>query len=287
LQIFLAKIIVTALLAFGLYALSGGPYSFPPKSSVCALQKLTGKRLPLKKRLLFSAARRLEPFIHLSKYRHDSLEKQLKMAGSNYTPEFHTAKAIVTSGIYFAAGLLLIKRYPIISAATAIYAVRRYFSARKVSECDGHREKVENEIPRFTSYVVQSCAHNSGVGSMISGYREIAGEDLGKEMDILIADMRTGNPEAALISFESRMDSPVVSELVRGLIGIYQGEDMRAYMVSLEARMTEREISTLKKEASKRPDSLEPANWMLAASIMVVFAAVLGVQLVENIGIFT
>jgi hypothetical protein len=162
----------------------------------------------------------------------------------------------------------------------------KYFNDRKVTDGDGRRGRIEAETPRFTSYVVQNIAHRQDTPAIIHGYRKVAGEALGKELDILYADMRTKNHEAALIDFESRIDSPLVSELVRGLIGLERGEDMQAYLLNAEARMNEHEVATLEKEAAARPDRLAPASWALFASIMFLYMAVLGVQLFSSIRIF-
>ena len=40
---------------------------------------------------------------------------------------------------------------------------------------------------------------------------------------MLTADMRSSSYEAALIRFEARMGSAIISDIVRGLIGILRG----------------------------------------------------------------
>lgn len=60
---------------------------------------------------------------------------------------------------------------------------------------------------------------------MLERFRMNAGESLSGELDILIADMRSSNYEAALTRFESRINSPMLSDVVRGLIGVLRGDD--------------------------------------------------------------
>lgn len=51
-----------------------------------------------------------------------------------------------------------------------------------------------------------------------------ANQDLTYEQ---IADMKTGNYENALIHFETRIGSPMLSDVIRGLIGVLRGDDQR------------------------------------------------------------
>ncbi len=280
------KILVAILLAVGFYFVIGVSSCLPPWRTVKALEKLTGEKISFLDRIIFTIAHFIEPVIHLSSYRRSVLEKELRAAGEKVTPEFFTAVAVTLPGIYTIGALCLLPFYPIASAGIAIYAVRSYFKMRRVAESDVRREKIEAEAPRLTSYLVQSLPHRQDVVSMLQGYREVSGKELGSELDVLITDMRTSNPEAALINFESRINSPLVSELVRGLIGLEQGEDMRFYLQSVETRMNEREIAELKKEAEMRPEKLEPANWLLLGSVLLNFAVILGTQIFQNINIF-
>lgn len=281
------RLIAIILLAIGLYQLIGGPVRFPPWKSVKAISKLTGKKVSFKETIEVPIARFLEPHIRLSPYRKDRLKTELSAAGRRETPEFHTAVAIVNAGTFFFAGLAVLPVLPIGTAVLAAYSVFKYFNDRKVTDSDERRERIEAETPRFTSYIVQCMAHRPDTPSMIHGYRRIAGEDLGSELDMLYADMKTKNHEAALIDFESRIDSPLVSDLVRGIIGFEHGEDMQAYLLNVEARMNEHEIAALEKEAAARPDKLGPASWLLFISIMCLYMAVLGVQLFTSIKAFS
>lgn len=280
------KILVVVLLSVGLYKLLGGSLHYPPWASVKAIEKLTGKKSTLRERICFPLARRIEPLVRLSPYRKSRLQKELTAAGKTISPEFHTAIAIVSAGLYLIAGVVMLPLVPFSSAGLFAYAVLRFFKLRKVRDSDEHREKIEAETPRFTSYIVQSSTHRQALIGMIQGYREIAGDALGAELDVLLTDMRTGNNEMAFINLESRIDSPLVSELVRGLIGLEHGEDMQAYLINVEARMNQHEIAALKREAEKRPEKLVPVGWLLLASILGNVCVVYGNQIFQSLKLF-
>lgn len=282
--VILAEILVTLVFAYGLFTLIG--FKLPSVRSVKAISKLTEKKKPFRQTVLYSLARLIVPIIHISPYRQNQLTLKLKASGKMTSPELHIALAVSAGLIYFAFGLLFLPVFPIGAAALFAYSVIRFFKDLKVKGSDEHRISIEAEMPRFTSYIVQSTAHRSDLAGIIHGYRDIAGKDLASELDMLLTDMRTKNREAALVDFESRIDSPLVSELTRGLIGIERGDDMKAYLSNVEVRMNEHEVAALKKEAAKRPDMLVPASWLLFISIMLIYLSVMGMQLFTSIKSF-
>jgi len=77
--------------------------------------------------------------------------------------------------------------------------------------------------------VGQSLENDRDVLKILTSYRRVAGKDFGAELDQTIADMKTGNYENALIRFETRIGSPMLSDVIRGLIGVLRGDDQRMY----------------------------------------------------------
>ena len=118
---------------------------------------------------------------------------------------------------------------------------------------------------------------------IIQAYRRIAGEELGKELDIVITEMRTGNRNEAIANFENRIDSPLVSELCRGLVGVDRGDDMRAYLIAVEMHAKDLKVSNLKKEASRRPEKLAVASFALFGAMLAMYAAIIIVQFVSGV----
>ena len=50
----------------------------------------------------------------------------------------------------------------------------------------------------------------------MENYKKNAGEQFSGELDVLVADMRSSSYEAALTRFEARLNSPMLSDVVRG-----------------------------------------------------------------------
>lgn len=101
--------------------------------------------------------------------------------------------------------------------------------------------------------VGQSLENDRDVLKILTSYRRVAGKDFGAELDQTIADMKTGNYENALIRFETRIGSPMLSDVIRGLIGVLRGDDQRMYFKMITFDMRQIEQNNLKKEAAKRP----------------------------------
>ncbi len=105
----------------------------------------------------------------------------------------------------------------------------------------GWSQLIEQEIK-----IRQECGRDA------ERFRMNAGESLSGELDILIADMRSSNYEAALTRFESRINSPMLSDVVRGLIGVLRGDDSAVYFQMLSHDFKQIELQRLKAEAQRK-----------------------------------
>ena len=109
-----------------------------------------------------------------------------------------------------------------------------YKETRKAEELVREkREQIEGELYRFVSTITQELKNSRDVLSMLEHYKENAGEMFQKELDIVCADMRSSSYEAALTRFEARLNSPQLSDVVRGLIGVLRGDDGAVYFQML------------------------------------------------------
>ena len=95
--------------------------------------------------------------------------------------------------------------------------------------------------------------------------------DVYKRQDQTIADMKTGNYENALIRFETRIGSPMLSDVIRGLIGVLRGDDQRMYFKMITFDMRQIEQNNLKKEAAKHPKKIQRYSMMMLICIMIIY----------------
>lgn len=143
----------------------------------------------------------------------------------------------------------------ILTPLVVVLALLTYFKeSRRADElCKARMELVEGELPRFVATVHQELAASRDVLRILENYKKHAGPDFARELDVLTADMRSSSYEAALIRFEARMGSAIISDIVRGLVGILRGDDGRMYFQMLSHDLKALELQRLKAKAAKDP----------------------------------
>ena len=153
-----------------------------------------------------------------------------------------TEAAVPPSGnVVVKAGTLLIgvipclAIFPLASIMVLMAALTIYFKEIETADRNlrAKREVIEDELSRFASTVEQELKNSRDVLSILENYKKNAGEEFAKELDIVCADMRSSSYEAALTRFEARLDSPQLSDIVRGLIGVLRGDDSAVYFQML------------------------------------------------------
>lgn len=282
---FLLRIAIGSLFAFGLYMILASVFHFPPLKAILQIYKHAGVKVSLKEQIIFPLARKCEKFVHLSPRKKRLLDAQLKDAQLPYTPEFYVASVFINAAIMFVAGLFFLPVFPLAVPIITVFAVILFFQGygEILKKAEKKRKSVEAEIPRLTSAINQSQNRRQDLYIVLQNYRQIASKPLRKELDKLLSDMRTGNRVLALTKFESRMNSTMVSDLVKGLIGIEMGEDMQAYLISTEMHMNDLEVASLEQEAEKRPGILSAASWLLLLSMIILYVAIFFAPVVQSL----
>ena len=217
-------VIITALLAaVGLALILSDAFRVPTYAVAKATHNL-GKRQNRKTNplelWLREVANWLSGKLRLNEYKRLQLEADLKTADINMTPEMYTANAIVKAGFValFAVPLLFFSR-PLALLVLGIAAFLYYFEIRKVGKAiRERRKKIEYELPRLVANIEKTLVHSRDVLAILDAYKETAGAELKRELEITVADMRSGNYEVALTRLEARVGSTMMSDVTRGHI---------------------------------------------------------------------
>ena len=228
------------------------------------------------------------PYLKLDRLKRNKLQRALDIAGMELTPEVYTARAWVTSGLVGAGSLLMIFVMPLMVPVLIGLAVTLWFSTYYgvFDFVKKRRKLIDNEIPRFALTIGQNLENDRDVLKILTSYRRVAGKDFGAELDQTIADMKTGNYENALIHFETRIGSPMLSDVIRGLIGVLRGDDQRMYFKMICFDMRQIEQNNLKKEAAKRPKKIQRYSMMMLICIMIIYLVVLCTEVMSSLGAF-
>ncbi len=230
----------------------------------------------------------LAPFLRLDKLKRNRLQTALAIAGLELSPEVYTARAWVTAGAVGLCAVPMAFLMPLLSPVMVGLAVALWFSTYYAAFdfVRKRRKLIETEIPRFALAIGQNLENDRDVLKMLSSYRRVAGRDFAAELDQTIADMKTGNYENALLRFETRIGSPMLSDVVRGLIGVLRGDDQRMYFKMICFDMRQIEQNNLKKEAAKRPQKIQRYSMMMLICIMIIYLVVLCTEVINSLGVF-
>lgn len=235
---------------------------------------------------LQKVGRKLAPFISLDEFRRQKIQTMLSIAEENLTPEEYIGRALagglavalfaIPIGFVSTAmgGIVLI-----LAIAVGLYLYHAVFDTVK-----RRRKQIEREIPRFALSLAEHLKNDRDVLRILTSYRKVAGTELGSELDKTIAAMKSGNYETALLGLSSRVGSPMMSEVVRGLIGTIRGDDQTVYFEMLSRDMRKVEQNQLEKEAQKQPAKIRKYSMLMLLCIILIYAVVLMTELTGSLG---
>ena len=211
--------------------------SYKASKAANNLAKKGEKRTSVVEVYLKDFAVRLSGKLKLNEFKRAELESDLQTAGMDISPEMFISNAAVKA---IAVGLLSVPLFfifKLLGLFVIVIAIFMYYRETKsVSRrIKAKRQNIEYELPRLVSSIAKMLKHNRDIVYILESYRETAGPDLKTELDITVADMRSGNTEVALTRLESRIGSTMVSDITRGLIAVTRGNDTDVYWAQLES----------------------------------------------------
>lgn len=288
----LLALIAIIFFGFATYNLSTA-FADIPTSRTSKMMMLAKKQRGTKNEQLLDVyitkiAKLFAPYLRLDRLKRNKLQAALTIAGLELTPEVYTARAWVTAGAVGLCALPMAFLMPLfvpvlIGTAVALWFSTYYAAFDFVKK---RRRLIEAEIPRFVLTIGQNLENDRDVLKILTSYRRVAGRDFGAELDQTIADMKTGNYENALIRFETRIGSPMLSDVVRGLVGVLRRDDQRMYFKMICFDMRQIEQNNLKKEAAKRPKKIQRYSMMMLICIMIIYLVVLCTEVLSSLGAF-
>ncbi|NCB42260.1 MAG: secretion protein F [Clostridia bacterium] len=235
---------------------------------------------------LMNKAVLLSRFIHLEEYRAVRLRNNLNAAGLNMTPEVYTAFAMVKAAVILLGVIPCFIILPLLSPILVLLAVATYF--KEIRKVDGllsaKRDAVERDLPRFVATVEQELQASRDVLGILENFKKHAGASFAGELDIVTADMRSSGYEAALTRLEARVNSSILSDVVRGLISVLRGNDGRVYFQMLEHDLKQMELQRLKAEALKIPSKIRVFSFLMLICFIFTYIAVIGYEILRSLG---
>ena len=235
---------------------------------------------------LLTVAVKLAPYIRMDEYKKGRLKNILKASGLNMEPEVYQAFAVAKAGTVMLCVIPAILVFPLLSIIVVFLSVMIYF--QEINRADellaAKRGRVESDLPRFVAIIEQELKHSPDILSMVENYKKNAGEQFAGELDILVADMRSSSYEAALTRFEARLNSPMLSDVVRGLISVLRGDDGAMYFHMLAHDFKQMELQRLKKEAQKIPPKIRVFSFVMLMCFLATYLVIIVMEIIKSMG---
>lgn len=225
--------------------------------------------------------------LRINEFKRMQLETDLRSAGVNLSPEMHIANSIVKSMLIGILAIPVLFIFPLLSPVIVVLAVMMYFKSSKgvADKIKEKRRRIEYELPRFVSHIEKTLKHNRDILYILDSYKKNSGYELGEELEITIADMRSGNYEAALTRFEARVGSSMLSDVTRGLIGVLRGDETDVYWASLGVKFSDYQRQILKQQAQKIPSKVKRLSMCLLFCFMLIYIVVIGMEILNSVGV--
>lgn len=281
--------LIGAAAALGVFLIAEDSFRIPLLATSTALNNLAHRQEQKTSVLdvyLKSLAVWISRHVRLSEYRRVQLQTDLVSAGISLSPEMHIANSVVKALLIAVCAIPIAFLTPVLTPVILALAVFEYFKASKgvADRIKEKRKKIEYELPRFVAHIDKTLKHNRDVLYILDSCKGNAGPELASELEITTADMRSGNYESALTRLESRVGSSMLSDTVRGLIGVLRGDETGMYWQSLSLKFADYQRQLLKAEAQKVPAKVRRLSLCLLICFMTMYLVVIGVQITVSLG---
>lgn len=235
--------------------------------------------------LLLEYATKLSKHIKLDEYKKSKLEMILKSAQIKLSPETYVADVYIKTGIFVFISVISYLVSSLLSILFLSIALIVYFKeyGRAEEILKKKRGKIEYELPRFAMVIEQELETDRDVLRILETYQSYSDSHLGSELEITVADMRSGSYEEALRRFETRVGSPLLSELLRGLTGVLNGNDETLYFKILANKLSELQHQRMRGILLKRPKKIRKYSAIMLGNMLLIYAYVFGYMITNGI----
>lgn len=276
------------LITVGLYTFLKSSLRLPNTQAIAAIKNLNGKvsfEQSLKKALK-PLSKIIERLLPISQYKEENMQNDFNRLGITDSPQEYTALLKAKSIVTCILGCIFIPLgIPLISIFIAVITILMYL--KNVNDIKKKIEKINNniqsELPRFIETLNYSLDGSRDFISFVERYRSVAGNELGKELDRLLIDLKTGDSQAALMKMDRRVGLPTLSKLVAILCNVSIGIDKQQSLLLLEQDVRAKEREYIKDQLNKQPRRIKASSIILTLLMILLFMIPLGVMIFDNL----
>lgn len=282
-------LIQVLLVASGVYQLCKVYFKIPSReTSKVVLEYVSKAEKKTMDMYLMDIAVLVSHYVQLLPFKKERLKEQLTAAGMDVTPETYVAFAYVKAVCYMAVGMVFLM-IPKLGMIPCIFffliGINSYFveSSRVEVLLRNRKGNIEKELPRLANTIRQELKFTRDIVKILEDYGRNAGKVMQEEINITVADMKSGNYEMALNRFETRISSITLSQIVRGLLGVIRGDDGIFYFEMLSHDLRKMETQQLRMEAIKQPEKIGKYSMYLFLCLLLIIFTMMGIVLMGQI----
>ena len=286
----ITKILFGLLVGIAAYFLLADALKLPTVRTSRAVNNLSKRQTDKTSSLdvwLGNFASSLARHLPMNEYRREELSADLKTAQMEVTPEQYTANAIVKALLIGVLAIPTLFVFPILSPIILFLAFILYrMNMKSVKVRIGSkRSRIEADLPRLVATIYKKLDYQRNILDILTDFSRHARPEMKHELDITIADIRSGNEEAAITRLESRVGSPMMSDVCRGFYTMINGDVADNYWSSLEIKFSEIQRQRLKAEAAKVPRKVRRLSMCLLVCFMLIYVVVIVAQIMSSVGV--
>ena len=286
--ILLLRILIAILVTLGIWKIASTALLLPGRAIRSRIRNPNGKRSSDEqlREILRVPIGLLEKTMPISDYKLHRLEQDFQRLEMSDSPRYFLAFAMAKSLMVCVLGLsFILLGVPWLSLISVVLAILMYAQTSQNIHKRVQRlnQRIESALPRMVDTMEHSLQGNRDLIDFFRRYRKSAGHALGREIDVLLADMQTGNQEMALKRMDTRVGSAALSTLVAILCGVNQGIDQRTSLAIFAADLRTKERERLKKQLESSPGHIKAASLILTFLMVGMFMVPLVLMIIETV----
>jgi hypothetical protein len=280
--------LAAALFAAGLFLLLSYILRLPSRKTARAIAGIHGKTglTDQLQKALHPLAVLLSRLFPMSAYREKRMQADFTRLGLEQTPREYAASELAKALLLGLAGIVFIPLgLPWFALLTGMLGLMSYFRSmqsirKKVRQID---REIEAEMPRLAETLNLTFQEHRDLIGVFEKYRRVSGEALGRELDRLILDLKTGNQERALKEMDARLCLPSFSALCAILCGVHKGVDQRTSLLVLERDLRTVERERLRRDMDSGPKRIKTASFILTFLMIALFMIPIVLLIIKNL----
>lgn len=284
------KVIVGILTGVAAYFILADLFKLPYVRTSRAVSNLAKKQQTKTSSLdvwLGNLASFLAKHLPMNEFKRQELAADLKTAQMDISPEMYKANAIVKALLIGVFAIPVYFLFPILSSVILFLAFVLYrMNIRSVKvKIGSKRAKIEADLPRLVTTIEKKLKYQRSIMDILSDFARNARPELKHELEITIADIHSGNEESAINRLESRVGSPMMSDVCRGFVTLIHGDVAENYWYTIAMKFADINRQRLKAEAAKVPKKVKRLSMCMLICFMLMYVVVIVAQIMNSVGV--